>query len=321
MYRPEAEDLFGHAGKPAGAGSQLVFHCPECDPNCGKERKLYVGLESGGFFCQRCQYCGWVDTESLPTPKPGSGPQLQPFSNYRPIPLTQDTRAYDYLLKRGIPRDLADDYGLVLSNLTRYDGLILIPVHDDGYKGWQGRLYLDLDDIEEYRDLDPWLRPIVHAISDPRWVSCKGFRRATCMWNWDRAQHADTLVMVEGIQSAFSALREIRYRPKTTGWGCAATLGKAVTRSQLSKVIKARPKRVIVCLDPDAMWQASLVGALLKGYRIEVLIVELPAETDLGDIADPWDRLQGAVPFSYIDMAKYCLAAEERPKPIRGYLG
>lgn len=281
-------DQFGSSYKMTTDGTHAIF--VHDDPMCGDSSgHLYVNLESGGWFCHRCESCGYVNTEGFsPNIKES---ELKPFSAFHPISVDKDPRAVKYLQSRKVLRSVWREYAFSLSPIARYEGLILIPIHNEGYCGWQGRVYLGQSQVGLHRNLYPGQRPLVHAVPGNRWFSCRGFRRKNAIWNFDRAIQHNTIVICEGI---FSAL--------AVGPSAMATLGKAITEQQLNRIIRSGHRDAVIALDGDARLASLILGLKLTGYGINTRIAQFVGKEDPDSVSDIEDRITNAPSWRMCDL-------------------
>jgi hypothetical protein len=286
-------DVFGTEYRSTSNGREVIFTHEDCGDVSGH---LYVNVETGLFFCQRCEWGGKVDTTGF-RPKPIVPDEIKPLDWYEPKPL--DNEAIDYLRTRRISVLERELYGLCLSGKTRYDGLVLFPVRDyeGNYIGWQGRIYKPIDSIPKCRGLSPQHRPIVHAVENPKWFSSKGFNRRSVVYGLNRwGRSGVELFLAEAIISSFQ------------GEGGLASFGKAVTDKQADAIAACDPPGVVVALDGDAPirnWKAAC-QLVERGVR-NVRVATLPSDPRFKDPASDLDWEQhrrDAVPFDFITYAK-----------------
>lgn len=99
-----------------------------------------------------------------------------------------------------------------------------------------------------------------------------GIGKADLLWNEDALLQAKKLWIMEGV---FSAL--------TIGDDAIATMGKAVSNSQVSKILKSSAKEVVIAFDPNT-WKESidLASKLLNYKAVKLLDLKTGDPNDLG---------------------------------------
>lgn len=99
-----------------------------------------------------------------------------------------------------------------------------------------------------------------------------GIGKSSLLWNEDALLHAKKLWVMEGV---FSAL--------TLGDDAIATMGKAVSAHQVSKILKSSAKEVVIAFDPNT-WKESidLASKLINYKAVKLLNLETGDPNDLG---------------------------------------
>lgn len=218
----------------------LILSCP----NCHKD-KLYINKEKGFWTCFKCGDQGLrgpnIDsllrrlgvqgaiTEFTPaevTAEP-SRPVYVPQS-FIPLDRPQAKRGLEYCLKRGVPLDVAAQYGL------RYDvnkpGVVFLVKEFDKIVGWQRR------------SIDPACPKEFTKFTSPGFEKSKHFI-------FQEFIVGDAVIVAEG---PFSAIKFAR-----TGLPFVASMGKVISQSQVKKLKLLGIKRIYLALDPDAGYEAN----------------------------------------------------------------
>jgi hypothetical protein len=308
--------------------------------DCGDKRgHLYVNVDTGGWFCQRCEAAGWVEVDGWVPRKGDKKSNLRPFDEYQPIDIRNDPRAVHYLWSRGVQESNWNDLGFSLSAVERYRGLILCPIFTGGeYQGWQGRVFLPReaqtaliegyernlpDDQEAAAKARKYYWPLVAKDPDNRWFSCVGFRRATAVFNYDRVFGEKSIVLCEGIFSSLAV--------ENRGVRSIATLGKSVSALQMRKIFElARApgfQEFVLAIDGDAYFTSLLLGYKFSevGIRCRIVSFEnkkvvggvtIPAE-DPASVPDIERRVKEARPWKMIDLIEEMQRIAKLPRKIR----
>lgn len=199
-----------------------------------------------------------VDESDLPLPT-----VQWPF-NYYPIADWRCTKGREYLLKRGISLEVAQEYGLRYCPEERR---VVIPVEKDGQLvGWQKRLVVPnrvyLEDEGRWAEV-------------PKVLSSKDLPRDRVLMFGDRLKHSEHAILCEGPFDALMC---------HLAGANVATMGKIVSHAQLHQLVKAGVKRVYLALDPDAANETSKALAALKD--VECYLLQPPAPyKDLGEMS------------------------------------
>lgn len=284
----------GHPGPIRRSGRRLLFVCPAC----GK-KALKLGVTSGWWQCFYCREANGTAGPAhrllalaLNMPDRAAAAALYgdeviaPLEvsenlfyeedddeeilpervcwdyHHHPIADPQAERGAAYLEGRGIPMDVAVQYGIRYSPVDRR---VLFPVEMEGrLVGWQGRLVIP----NEWRDDQGELK------TAPKVLSSRNIPRDRCLMFQDRVVGHDA-VLCEGPIDALKA--------HLVG-GNVASMGKTVSDGQLDVLRKKKVRRVYLALDPDA---AEDVGGLARRLQgLEVRLVEVPHPyKDLGQMS------------------------------------
>lgn len=289
-----------------------IFNCPRCE----KKDKLFIRQRDGRFVCWYCKeidgYQGrgeyaLADLTQLPLaairPKLGlddsapvrstkflnlqlkwpygddeddeadddMGGGLLPMQwplDYYPIDDPKAKRGAEYLAARGIPMDIAKQYRL---RYAPTDRRVVFPAERHGQLyGWQARLVI----AHEWWDENRQCMRSVPKILSSRSPDQMGWRER-CLMFWDRLDGVDHAVLCEGPVDALKA--------HLCG-GNVATMGKAISRSQLLLLRAQGTKKLYLALDPDA---AAETSRLIRdvGADMEVYLMQPPPDRDLGAMA------------------------------------
>lgn len=254
MLSKDIETAFGSDYRLTSDESNAIFKHADCGDRSGH---LYVNLTNGLWFCHRCEDGGIVKVDQFEAKSARTDKPLRPWSEVVPIPVEKDPAAVDYLWRRRVSPTDAARYYIFISQLAVYKGLIFFPVWTKGeWQGWQARTYLTEGDVS----------PIILRDTKKRWHACKGFRRATAIWNYDKVSPGQELYLAEGKFSALAIER--------TGRRCIATMGKSVSYKQLIEIAQLRPKLVTIALDGDARLTAYTLGLRLSELGVPSKVVQ-----------------------------------------------
>jgi hypothetical protein len=308
QFLPDAlEKLIKESGIPYKSGSRsFLLDCPKC----GKKQKLWIIKKNGAFVCWSCKetdnYKGWADvalsdilgqniqeirskiyTGSLP---PGNelAFNLEDFDGdlidvpssvvalseieFPPDVLSLDSKyaakGVEYLASRGIPKDVALRYGV---HYWPGNKRVVFPVVADGkLVGYQGRSI-----ISGY---------------NPKILTSGGLRREFVMMFQDRLIGSKHAVICEGPIDAIKA---------DLCGGNVATMGKAVSKTQLDLIQKQGIQLVYLALDPDAAEEISRLAFELGNIETRLLLPP-KGRKDLGECSfeEVFEAFQEAKPFT-----------------------
>jgi hypothetical protein len=303
-YRPAnphaLNELVRASGLPFRENSRsFIFDCPRC----GKENKLFMFKKDGRFVCWVCKevdgFAGrpefaLVELTGIPIgqlrktlygieEQKGASflyPELKDFfgdedevdedafdlqpmqfpPDFYPIDHKFSVRGREYLEGRGVSLELAQSYGLRFCPPQRR---VIIPIQWNGtVYGWQGRLVVD----NTYTDPDTG-----DTYETPKILTPIGVKKEHTLMFWDRLTGSPHVVLCEGPFDAIKA---------DLCGGNVATMGKAVSQTQIGILRNCGVQRIYLALDPDA---ALEVWRLTKEFfDLEVYWMRAPAGTDLG---------------------------------------
>ena len=277
-YEAIADQLFGDSTGVSRGGLEQIYECP----NCGKN-KLSVNIENGGYRCWSqpdCEdykgnikrlYDGEISKDGgarlrAAKAKAKSNPNnVQTLDEIEAYPITEDSLEWLYLTrKRGMSdqraREVISFYDLRMSDQYRYRNQLIIPIYDDGYRGYQRR----------------YLSPLPNGI---RYMNGKGLQRMKTIYNFDQACDYLEIWATEGIFSAYPF-----------GRSGVATFGKEITRVQAARFASSG-KTIVVALDGGELLAELKFVTMLRSFGAKVDRVELPNKKDPDDL-DKEERLQ-----------------------------
>ncbi len=283
----------------------FIFTCPLCN----SKDKLYIRKSDGRFACWKCRETkgfqgapefAFAELLNIPVKEArtllyGYSSSVSAFLNIQlkdflddnedvveavESDLTELTHPYhhlhigesgtskgvSYLESRGIPLDVAKFYKIRYSPEKQS---VVFPSYVNGrLVGWQYRSTEKLTFLTENN-------VVVHGLKS---LSSQDLPRDSTLMFQDHLQGLEHAVLCEGPIDAIKA--------HLVGGGVAA-LGKVITSSQVSLLLRMGLKRVYVALDPDAFAE---LGPLLNKFRdaIELYRVEIPktnGKPDLGALS------------------------------------
>jgi hypothetical protein len=169
-----------------------------------------------------------------------------------------------YLASRGLPADIAADYGIHYWSAKRR---VLFPVVIHGaLVGYQARAIYPTEWVDRVTGLTK---------TAPKIVTSDGLERDKALMFHDRLAGSEHAVLCEGPMDAIKA--------HLCG-GNVAAMGKIVSRGQLLALRRMGIKKVYLALDPDAADEASRIAKELGD--LELYLMEPPAGfKDLGDMS------------------------------------
>jgi Zn ribbon nucleic-acid-binding protein len=252
-------------------------------PACGKSDKLSILKENGATICYRgsCGFKGWFEDWIAQTagvsPKEAKARLMGPtrLSSYDlpdaavqvddspksirwPIQgLVSIASEYfqegkRYLESRGIPADVAAEYGILYGP----DTSSLQPPH------MQRRVFIPV--VREKRCYGFQARAIDKVPEKDRMRNNEGFRRDRFLMFEDRLDAVRHAIVAEGPFDA------IKFH---LAGGNVATMGKVVTEKQLELIRSRRPVAVYLALDDDA---GEEIMALSRQFTCPVYHVTVP---------------------------------------------
>lgn len=259
--------------KVVSGGREAVLSCPFHE---GGKSKLYISLETGSFICFKCEQKGSfktfiyrtkqllgitsveLDTEEVSIAedfpveeKEFTYPEGFYFFDGKEGELGK--QALQYLYKRGLSENEIYFYKLGYCISGLYENRIIIPVFEKGnLVSFVARDFLGFSKVK---------------VLTPPGNGTVGIKRY--LFNEDRARNFKHVILTEGVFDAMAV-----------GFNAIALFGKAPTDEQFYKLLRIKPTLVTVCLDNDALKEASKLAARLTLYVPEVRLAELPEGED-----------------------------------------
>lgn len=121
-----------------------------------------------------------------------------------------------------------------------------------------------------------------------------GIGKTELIFNEDALQVYETIYIVESVINAL-----------TLGANAIAIMGKKISPIQLSKILRSPCKRVVICLDPDAIIEAAQLGLKLVEHK-RVKVIEFPEKQDVNDLGKKWviEARKSTPYYSYMELIK-----------------
>jgi len=212
-----------------------------------------------------------VDAVEIPT-------MYWPYDDYFPIDDPRAARGRAYLEGRGVPLEIASQYGIRYSAKKRK---VVFPVEIGGrLVGWQERTILPTKRWDEAKQ---------DVVVTAKMLSSKGIPTSQTVMFLDRLVGKDYVVVCEGPLDAIKLHR---------AGGNVCTMGKEVTdgqratmrdanrlsRSDLGLIFNSGIKRIYLALDPDA---ATETTRLISDFSdLETYLISVPKpHKDFGDMS------------------------------------
>ncbi len=169
----------------------------------------------------------------------------------------------EYLNGRGIPTDIAGEYGIMWSEAKKR---VIFPVYMDGkLYGWQGRTTLPT----EVRQDDGTIKKY------PKVVNLEHAPLHRTLMFHDRLKGSPHAVLCEGPVDALKCHRI---------GGNVAAMGKQVSVEQLNLIRDQGIKKLYIALDPDAGAEIRRVAQLVSDMELYLLQPPVPYK-DLGEMS------------------------------------
>jgi hypothetical protein len=303
----ELEKLLKESGVPYKRNSRsFLLDCPRCN----KKQKLWILKSNGAFVCWLCMetdnFKGFADValseilgkdireirgrifEGAIPPGNELAFTLSEFGEGDLVDVPQDlfkaeeivlgpdvveltskagAKGVAYLEGRGIPLDVALKYGIMYWPFCKR---VVFPVKQDGrLVGYQARSIV--------------------ADGRPKILTSTGLRREYAMMFQDNLLGQDHAVICEGPVDAIKA---------DLCGGNVATMGKAVTKTQLEIVRRLGIKTVYLALDPDAAEEVNRLAFELGDIETRLLLPP-KGKKDLGECSfeEVYEAFREAQPF------------------------
>lgn len=191
-------------------------------------------------------------------------PEVLPDPGFRDLDSQAGARGREYLESRGIPLDVALEYGI---KYHASESRVIFPVVSRGrLLGWQARYIGETSFYDEEADL---------PITIPKVLTTPGLRKDLTLMFGDRIR-GDHVVLTEGPVDAIKA--------HLCGSNVAA-MGKGVSRVQLQLLKNSGVKKLYLGLDPDAFVESQKI---LHTMVDDIMVYDLrpPAQfSDLGKMS------------------------------------
>lgn len=235
-------------GNPVGDNGkeEARFLCPKCEELKGtpdKSGHLFVNVKSYKFHCVRCGYCGTVNRnlkidscriydneidkdveETIREFNIINDSENQKYRLKIPIDkVTTSKSATDYLLKRGFTYEQMNYYDMRVGNLSQEFGRIIIPNIVDKM------VYTDTYSARSYIG------------QTPKYHNPSDIKKSEIVFNLHRIKDGSPIILVEGALTAVAA-----------GYHAVASLGKVLSRSQASQIVKKHPSIIYINYDYGA---------------------------------------------------------------------
>ena len=183
-------------------------------------------------------------------------------TDHFPLDMPEASRGREYLAGRGIPLEIAQQYGIRYQPRSRR---VYFPLEESGrLLGWQGRLVVPNKVLNDQGKL----------IEIPKALTSRDAPRDSTLMFGDRAKGVDHLVICEGPIDAIKA--------HFCG-GNVATLGKGVSERQIKLIRNSGITKVYLALDPDAMVETS---HLIRDLCSEIACYYMRPPAPYGDLGD-----------------------------------
>lgn len=278
--------------KLSQTASSWVTDCPRCQ----KQNKLYFYKNGGRFVCWVCESSGFsgsaeyalseilgeepeviknklIDNEfdssfELVVKNAPENEEIEYIQesyvwpgNFYPLSHEFSIKGIEYLAKRGVPLDIAHQYGIRYCPLNR---TIVFPVEEDGTLfGWQERII--------YQD---FFIKNGEKVFIPKAKTAQAFKKAEFLMFMDRLKNSEHAILTEGPFDAIKA--------HLCG-GNVCSMGKKVSRSQMDIFVKYKIKKLYIGLDPDA---AEEVQKMVHDYYGQFELYNMvPKIGDLGEMS------------------------------------
>lgn len=305
-------DLSDRLGQPKEShwSNEAQFNCPFCLDRVGKQDDkyhLYVNETKGKFICFRCEAKGTtaqlysflhlapltlqdnsffdklISLISTPEKKPTLERSLPPDF----VPVVRGSRAYRYLVQRGLDDSDLDYYELGTSETK------LRHVPEDKRRHYIGAGRVALIDRDIFGDICYWTARSLGGHAAP--YKNAPWPGSDQLFDLDRAIRADSerLIVVEG---PFDALATSRF----VGRGITFTYGKGFSREQVRLLVEKVPmdKEICIAYDPDALGSSNRLAKMIAGKGRYVTQAHLPEYHDPGSLGELFcEFVDKAVPY------------------------
>lgn len=274
--------------------TEVIYYCPECANRKGSpdtSGHLYVNLKSFKFHCVRCEYSGMIgdniklsesqkydidrdkDVEDIIKEFSSIVSDKNEFNLKIPIDkVTSSKRATEYLINRGFTYDQMMYYDMRVGNLNQEFGRIIIPNRVNKL------VYTDIYSARTYID------------QTPKYHNPTSVKKSDVVFNLHRIRERTPIILVEGALTAVAA-----------GYHAVASLGKSLSWSQASQIVKKNPSIIYVNYDYGAEDESRRACKMIYRINPNILIKEvfMKDDRDAADLSrcEYVDRLQNSIEY------------------------
>lgn len=243
--------------------NEWLFPCPKC--NKTNRENLHVNLKNGVYHCFHCDYSGKVKIKQSLS---------DVYENSKDSKIVEENKQYEVKLRPFDRQPLTPEqvFALHRRGLTNSDILY--------YKISGGkRIQIPNVVIGNFSDMVcawEWRKEKVTKYN-PKYLYSEGVEKSNVLFNIQNIRENSNITLCEGIFNAITA-----------GRNAVASYGCALSKRQLSLLLNAKPKSILVAYDSDAPGQkgALKVIQMLKEaeYSGHVYYVLLPKGVDINDL-------------------------------------
>lgn len=258
---------------------EVSIDCPNCKlhGDTHTDRKLYINLKTGAYWCHRCHYTGYLKLDEIFVSE-----TINPFEILNTmISKSEESEEEEYIK---IPKNLAINDRYVTSKLLERN----LSEEDIEYYSIRVPNLLS-NDKEESRLFGRFVIP--NKVINRNWTdtyvarsyinSPKRYLNPTRVKSHDIVfnlhnieKDIDTIIINEGVINSIIA-----------GKNSVATFGKYVSNIQLKSILDKNPKEIILSLDRDAIDMSyQLARKIFSIKPIKVKVLELPMKVDASDL-------------------------------------
>lgn len=252
----------GFRGKPEWVFAELLGQSPK-----ELRTRIYgTSLGTGALYLD-VQLRDFYDPEEMDEEPPGAAffPEVMPDPGFRDLDSAAAAEGRKYLESRGISLEIAKVYDI---QYAPADNRVIFPIKSGGrLLGWQARLA----GPSEYWDAENGVQ-----VSVPKALTSFGLKKDRLFMFGDRLAGSRHAVLCEGPVDALKA--------HLCG-GNVASMGAAVSATQLQLLRNSGIERLYLALDPDAYRDAQrVVKELCTDMEIYDMRPRLPHK-DLGEMS------------------------------------
>ena len=259
----------------AAGGAELIIH-DDCPFEGCAGGKIYVNAKKGVGICFRCNttfsgakfvaafegvsyqralaILGGDETryEALKYERPGIDEPWYPQVEALP------ERALNYLHDRGF--DNAFIEGMRLSFCS-------VPTEAPDGKTWYTQNRIIIYVYDRKGNVISWQGRDITGKSSIKYLFQPGFKGAESLYNIERINKFEPVIVVEGVMDAWGWMRA-GYK------NVVATWGKKISKKQIEALVELNPKQVYVAWDGDAYYDRAEFSRNF-GYLFDIKIVEM----------------------------------------------